>query len=191
VNPVVLMVPGFTGSGPGHWQSFWEREEPAYRRVEQRDWDHPEPDEWVEALDRAVRAAAGPGAGAGGAQVVLVGHSLGCTTIAKWAGAREAGPVVAAMLVAPSDVEAGTAPPEVRCFAPIPLRPLPFPSLVVTSTDDPLVTFPRAGTFARSWGARLVSIGSAGHIHTAAGYGPWPEGHEMLRGLLRGEPGGR
>jgi predicted alpha/beta hydrolase family esterase len=171
------MVPGFTGSGPGHWQSLWEREEQDYRRVQQRDWDHPDPGEWVEALDREVAGA--PGA------AVLVGHSLGCTTIAKWAVARGPGPVVAAMLVAPSDVEASTAPEEVRCFAPIPLLRLPFPSLVVTSTNDPLVTFERAQWFARAWGARLVSIGPGGHIHTAAGFGPWPEGHAMLRELLR------
>ena len=170
------MVPGFTGSGPGHWQSIWERAHPAYRRVRQRDWDQPEPTEWVAALDQAVRAIPG--------RVFLVGHSLGCIAIAKWAVDREPGEVVGAMLVAPSDVEAGTAPPEVRCFAPIPLERLSFDSLVVSSSNDPLVTPERASRFAQAWGSRLISIGPAGHIHTAAGYGPWPEGHALMREML-------
>jgi hypothetical protein len=174
----VLMIPGFTGSSPGHWQSIWEREHPEFRRVEQRDWDHPEPEEWVSTLDRAIRAT--PGA------VVLAAHSLGCVTIARWARAFGGRSVHAALLVAPSDVEAPQAPLEVRGFAPIPLDRLPFPSVVVASTDDPLVSLERAERFARAWGSRLVSIGAAGHIHTAAGYGPWPEGKEMLRGLVEG-----
>jgi len=32
-------------------------------------------------------------------------------------------------------------------------------------------------------GSSFVSIGDAGHIHTA-GYGPWPEGHDMLMELV-------
>ena len=170
------MVPGFTGSGPGHWQSIWEREHPEYRRVQQRDWDHPDPTEWLAVLDRAVRVLSD--------RVLLVGFSLGCIAIAKWAAGRKAGKVVGAMLVAPCDVEADAAPPELRCFAPIPLERLPFDSLVVTSSNDPLVSSERAAQFAQAWGSRLVSIGPAGHIHTAAGYGPWPEGHALLRAML-------
>lgn len=79
----VLMVPGFTGSGPGHWQSILERAQAEYRRVQQRDWDHPEPAEWLQALDRAVRAEPG--------EVVLVGHSFGCLAIAKWAAGKAYG----------------------------------------------------------------------------------------------------
>src|SRR5207253_1296904 len=117
--------------------------------------------------------------------IILVGHSLGCVTIARWATERDAARVRAAMLVAPSDIEADTAPTEVRGFAPMPLRRLPFPTLVVASTNDPLVTLVRAEHMASRWGARLVSIGAAGHIHTVAGYGPWPEGHALLADLER------
>lgn len=173
----VLMVPGWTGSSPGHWQSLWQREHPEYARVEQRDWDHPDPTEWVATLDRAVGAAPAP--------VVLAGHSLGCTTIARWARDHDASRVAAALLVAPSDVEAETAPEEVKCFAPVPLARLPFTSIVVASTNDEFVTMARAEQFAHRWGARLVSIGAAGHIHTAAGYGPWPEGHALLAELAK------
>lgn len=37
----VLILPGYLSSGPAHWQSLWEHENPGYRRVEQRDWDFP------------------------------------------------------------------------------------------------------------------------------------------------------
>ena len=178
----ILMVPGFTGSSPGHWQSIWERAHPEYRRVRQRDWDKPEPGEWTDALDRAVQAVPG--------RVILVGHSLGCITIVRWATDRTAPGVDGALLVAPSDVEAETAPPEVRSFAPIPLERLPFETWLVTSTNDPLVSFARAKFFAARWGSRCITIGEAGHIHTAAGYGPWPEGHDMLMQLAH-EPAAR
>jgi hypothetical protein len=155
---------------------LWERDHPEYRRVEQRDWDHPDPQDWVTTLDDAVRDVSEP--------VILVGHSLGCTTIARWATTRPALRVAAGMLVAPSDVEAPTAPVEVRSFAPIPLAPLRFPTILVASADDPWVSMERAAHMAARWGCRLVTIGAAGHIHTAAGYGPWPEGHLMLTELL-------
>jgi carotenoid cleavage dioxygenase-like enzyme len=38
VTPPVLIVPGWTNSGPEHWQSHWERAHPEWRRVEQADW---------------------------------------------------------------------------------------------------------------------------------------------------------
>lgn len=170
------MVPGFTGSGPGHWQAIWERQHPTYRRVEQSDWDHPEPLAWVDTLDRTVRATKD--------RVVLAGHSLGCMTIVRWVAERGPANAVAALLVAPSDVEAASAPPEVRRFAPTPLQRLPFPAVVVASTNDELVTLARARYFAERWGASLVDIGTAGHIHTAAGYGPWPEGKVILHTLI-------
>ncbi|MDB5034702.1 MAG: hypothetical protein JWQ98_1943 [Chlorobi bacterium] len=43
----LLMVPGFTGSGPGHWQTLWRIGNAEWSCVEQRDWDNPEPDEWA------------------------------------------------------------------------------------------------------------------------------------------------
>jgi hypothetical protein len=59
----------------------------------------------------------------------------------------------------------------------------------VASTNDEFVSLARAEEFARRWRARFVSIGAAGHIHTAAGYGPWPEGKRLLRELLEDAKG--
>jgi predicted alpha/beta hydrolase family esterase len=74
-------------------------------------------------------------------------------------------------------------PAEVRSFSPIPLVRLPFPSIVVASTDDPFVSLDRAAAFAAAWGSRLVTIERAGHINADAGFGPWPEGRALLAEL--------
>src|SRR5215213_8504124 len=71
-----LTVPGYAGSGPEHWQTQWERDDPAFVRVEQRDWDHPDVDEWTLAIEAAVRGAEKP--------VVFVAHSCGVTAVAHW-----------------------------------------------------------------------------------------------------------
>ena len=142
----------------------------------QRDWDTPQREAWVTTLGRAVDAA-GPAA-------VLVAHSLGCLAVAYLA-ARRTGGIAGALLVAPADVERPDTPAALRDFAPVPLACLPFPSVVVASQDDPYVSFERAREFAAAWGSRLVDAGRAGHINTAAGFGPWPEGEALLAGLMR------
>ncbi len=42
MHHTIVTVPGYTGSGPGHRQTLWEREHPDWVRVEQRDRDRPE-----------------------------------------------------------------------------------------------------------------------------------------------------
>src|SRR5205814_7192646 len=118
---------------------------------------------------------------------VLVAHSLGCLAAVHWAGVRSRA-VAGALLVAPPDVEDDWAA-LVKDFAPIPTAPLPFPSIVVTSTDDPYAEIARTQFWARAWGSRLVSLGAAGHVNADAGYGPWPAGLELLAPLMdRREP---
>lgn len=67
----------------------------------------------------------------------------------------------------------------------MPLARLPFPSIVVASTNDEYVSMERVEVFAKAWGSRLVIIGEAGHINGASGYGPWPEGEAMLLEFCR------
>jgi uncharacterized protein len=175
--PLILTVPGYTGSGPDHWQSFWERRHAAWVRVEQSDWDHPEREQWMETLRGHLHRQRPP--------VVLVGHSCGSITVVQWAQRYGPGPVVAAMLVAPADVDAPGAPEPIRSLAPVPLGPLPFPSLLVASDNDPYLSLVRARQFARRWGSHLHVVPGAEHLNTAAGYGPWPEGERLLEGLCR------
>jgi predicted alpha/beta hydrolase family esterase len=177
-NPApVLIIPGWENSGPEHWQSLWERADPQrFRRVQQHDWDAPVLDDWIETLDAAVAAEPAP--------PVLVAHSLGCIAVAHWA-ARFALPVAGALLVAPADVERADTPQPIRCFAPVPLQPLPFRTLLVASDNDEYLSIDRADHFARCWRSELVRAGLAGHINTAAGFGPWPAGERLLASLCR------
>jgi len=74
-----------------------------------------------------------------------------------------AGKVVGAFLVAPSDWDKpDLLPGVVHDFAPIPLVALPFPSVLVASSDDPYCTMQRASDFAEAWGSEFVSAGEAG-----------------------------
>ena len=178
--PHCLLLPGYTDAGPGHWMSLWHREQPEWKRVEQRDWERPGKDEWVAALDAAVAAAPAP--------VCLIAHSLGCTTVAHWVAERGGANVAAAFLVAPADADRPGFPPEMMGFAPVPEIALPFSTMVVASSTDPYLTLSRARTLAHAWGSELVEIGDAGHICTDSGHGRWLEGRRLLDRLLsRGE----
>jgi predicted alpha/beta hydrolase family esterase len=175
VNASVLIIPGLYDSGPEHWQSGWERTRGDCLRVQQRDWQTPDRSDWVAALDAAVAQFRSP--------PVLVAHSLGCCTVAHWARTTKRR-ARGALLVAPSDVEAPSYPPGTVGFAPMPLEPLPFPTIVVASSDDEYVSPARAAAFAQAWGARLVEIGRAGHINSASGLGAWLDGQRLLEELL-------
>lgn len=175
-----LIIPGLHGSGPGHWQRLWLEFDPDARIVEQDDWDHPSLDAWLGRLGAAL---------ADGIPKVLVAHSLGAILVAHFAARRLPGLVAGALLVAPADVER-CAPrhPALAGFAPLPQGPLPFPSIVVASRNDPYAAFARAAGFAYSWGSALVDAGDAGHIHVASGHGSWPDGFRLLAALTRMRP---
>jgi predicted alpha/beta hydrolase family esterase len=171
----ILMVPGLSGSGPEHWQTLWEKSLSNAIRVEQDDWNRPDVDTWIERLDAYVEEH--------GPDVVLVGHSLGSIAIVKWAK-RTGYAVRGAMLVAPTDVERPDLPPALRGWAPIPTSPLPFPSVVVSSSDDTWVSAQRAQIFADGWCAEFIDAGPLGHINTDSRIGTWPQGNALLQSLL-------
>ena len=173
---MILTIPGLFNSGPDHWQTHWERSMPNMCRIHQRDYEHAVCTEWIDTIEAAVRRH--------GSDVVLVGHSCGSIAIAHWA-AKYPQKIAGAMLVGPSDAEMPDFPPNAVGFTPIPLQPLPFPAIVVASSEDPFVVFDRATRFAKCWGATLVNIGPAGHINTASGHGPWPEGRKILEEFVK------
>lgn len=167
----VLTVPGLGGASPEMWLSRWERAE-GWTRVEQADWDDPDPDGWAEALRAQVAETPPP--------ILLVAHSLGCLTVAR------AGPlpgVAGALLAAPPDAEQPMTTPEIARFGPGPWEPLRFPAVVAASQSDPWCAYARAAALAKAWGARLHDAGAAGHLATADGLGDWPEGRGVLGDL--------
>lgn len=170
-----LILPGWRGSPQNHWQSYWQRTLPNAVRVNQIDWERPGREPWVEALAGAVEADT--------RRCVLVAHSLGCITVAHWAARapeRWLRTVAGALLVAPADVERGDCVPVLKGFAPVPMAPLPFPSLLVGSDNDSAATPERAVALADAWGAESVILEGAGHINVASGHHRWLEGFEYL-----------
>lgn len=180
IEPLVLTVPGLNGSGPSHWQSLWEDSRPDTARVELGMWSTPHRNAWVTKLDQAIRTARAP--------VVLAAHSLGCLAVAWWAelaGQPYGWPVAGALLVAPADVDRASAPNVLKAFAPSPIKPLPFPSIVVASSDDPWIELGHARNLAAGWGSHFVDAGPQGHLNAASGIGWWDEGQELLDRVIR------
>ena len=172
----ILMIPGYTNSGPDHWQTRWQSRLSTARRVEQTEWSKPVREDWVARLIEEVNASTRP--------VVLVAHSLGVPTMIH-AVPHIGGKVAGAFLVAPPDVaNPAIRPKHLMTFGPYPRNPLPFPSLVVASRNDPWMRYSRATSLARSWDADLVDMGLSGHINVASGFGPWPLGKALRDDLV-------
>lgn len=182
LRPTILTVPGLGGSGPAHWQTLWEQCLPDTHRVELGNWDRPHRNNWVARLDRDIRSANAP--------VILVAHSLGCIAAAWWAElsgeAAGTSTVAGALLVAPPDINRADMPDFLASFAPLPTRPLPFPSILAASSDDPWMDMDRARPLAQAWGSRFVPAGPRGHLNAESAIGWWEEGQELLSELTGG-----
>ncbi len=167
-----IIIPGLGNSGPDHWQSHFEKSGNSFYRINQKEWDAPVCNDWLETIDKELKLFDLK-------NVILIGHSLGCATIAHWAK-RYGKSVKGALLVAPSDLEAPAYTFPAKGFEPIPLEKLNFKTIVVASSNDPWVSIERAQLFAKCWGSELINIGEVGHINTASGYGKWDEGLKIL-----------
>lgn len=166
-----LIIPGVNGSGPGHWQDYWLNDNPEALLVDQEDWACPRIEDWLHRLEAEL--VAHPGA-------ILVAHSLGTLLVAHLAHRPAAAHVAGALLVAPCDLDVvRQRHPSAQRFGAMPLERLPFPTLVVGSTNDPYMGTRAAQALADAWGAAFLSLGAAGHINVASGYGRWEEGYAL------------
>lgn len=177
----IIIVPGYTNSGPDHWQSRWETKLSTARRVEQAEWSKPVREDWTIKVAEAVNEAERP--------VVLVAHSLGVPTVIQ-AIPEFKKPVAGGFFVSPPDV----ANPQIRpkhlmTFGPYPRDPLPFPSVVIASRNDPYSSFENAEDIAAAWGSLFIDAGEVGHINADSGHGPWPEGSLVFGKFLQGLKG--
>jgi predicted alpha/beta hydrolase family esterase len=173
----VLVLPGWQNSGPAHWQSRWE-ELHGYVRVDQHDWMRPLRGDWIARLEEVLLAQDGPS--------ILVAHSLGCLLAVAWAShSRNTHLVTGALLVAPGDAEREELRPVLTSWAPIPMKPLPFRSVLLGSHNDPYCSLARVQAFASAWGSEWVDCGAAGHINAESGLGDWSDGHAILMKLAK------
>jgi predicted alpha/beta hydrolase family esterase len=177
LQPTVLILPGWQGSGPLHWQMRWVQ---LYGDlvVEQHDWMRPLRGDWLARLDDVVSDATAP--------VVLAAHSLGCIQVASWAAvSRQWHKVKGALLVAPGDVEASHLSHVFSSWRPIEMKKLPFQSTLIGSQDDPFCTAERAKSFAKAWGSDYVNLGFKGHVNAESNLRDWPEGRALLNSLMK------
>ncbi len=168
-----VFVPGYGNSLGEHWQMQWFKHLPNSHWVEQINWDAPEKDAWIIALQNTLKSMTDP--------VILVAHSLGCLTINEWAQLHKSPKVLGAFLVAVPDPLAASFPDEISGFQEPPLERLEFPSKMIASSNDPYCSEARSEFFANAWGSNLTYIGAQGHINASAGFGAWPEGLKLLQ----------
>jgi uncharacterized protein len=172
----IIIIPGYENSGPGHWQSRWEKKLSTARRVEQDAWSKPVREEWVARVAETVNKADKP--------VVLIAHSLGIPTALHAIPFFKA-KVAGAFLVAPPDVaNPKIRPKHLTTFGPYPRDPLPFPSILVGSRNDHYCSYETAQALAQAWGAQFVDGGDSGHLNADSGHGPWPEGTMVFAKFL-------
>ena len=188
-KPTAVFVPGLRDHVPDHWQTLLQARVPGAVCVPRLGKENLALGAWVEALDRTIASAGG--------SVVLIAHSAGVMMVAHWAsthGARVRG----ALLAAPPDFESGLPAgyPSKEALSqngwmPAPRELLPFRSIVVASTNDPLASRAAAEGFARAWGSELVNAGAVGHLNPASGFGEWPQAAELVASLgveVAGQP---
>lgn len=175
-HPETLILPGLAGSPEGHWQYLWAEERANARYVQQADFDFPDLDQWLATLEAALEASDG---------AWLVAHSLGCVLAAHVARRPVASKIRGALLVAPCDLEAtDRIHPGLIRFGGMPEAPLPFPSILVASRDDPYMAFDRAEHFALRWGSSLHDLGYAGHVNLSSGFGRFRKGYRLFDTLV-------
>lgn len=171
-------IPGLRNSNTDHWQSIWESIFPDnFKRIHQSNWETPDMIKWTDQLEVILH---NPSIRLN--DVILVGHSIGCATIAHWA-TRFKHKVRGALLVAPSDPEQKNYPEYITGFSPIPKNTLSFPSIVVASSNDHVVGTERAQFFAKCWGSQYHEIAEAGHFEPKSGIGEFSIGLRLLQSL--------
>jgi len=182
IEPTVLIVPGLRDHVDAHWQTHLARElEARGRKVR----TVPPLGREDLGLERKLAIIEGTAQGIEG-PIVVVAHSGGCVMLAHWAR-RTTRPVQGALLAAPPDFETpmpegypSLAALDAAGWLPVPRSPLPFPSIVAASENDPLASFERVAELAQGWGSALVNLGEVGHLNPASGFGPWPRVHDFI-----------
>lgn len=171
-----LFLAGYGNSTGDHWQAKWFRQLPNSVWVEQKNWDYPVCESWVNELDMCLSRLNLP--------IIVIAHSLGCLTFVEWASQHSticAEKIAGAFLVAVPDADSENFPQVIHGYQSSSCKKLPIKSLMIASSNDPYASVDRTEFFAKQWGSELICIGEKGHINVSAGFGDWPEGEEYLR----------
>jgi predicted alpha/beta hydrolase family esterase len=162
-------VPGLNGSSETHWQSLWETACPEITRITQPYWDIPSLPTWSNQIITALSASSRP--------AVMIAHSFGCLATIH-ASLDKKIPIAGAFLVAPAD------PEKFGLITELSIGPLPFPSVLIASSNDPWMQVNRARDWAVIWGSEFIDAGALGHINADSDLGLWETGIGLLQRFL-------
>jgi predicted alpha/beta hydrolase family esterase len=177
MEPKLLIIPGLGNSDDNHWQSYWLKKYTNASKLTQDNWNEPQLEDWLSNLSEAVLKLNQP--------TILVAHSLGVSLVLHWLSKNNNPNIIGALLVAPADVDSPDhTPKEIWNFAPIPTAKLHFPTVVITSENDPYIALERAKYLAEIWGSDFVNIGKKGHINSESNLEYWEEGQLILQQLI-------
>jgi len=173
----LIMIPGLGGSGESHWQTFWEKNDPSIVRVEQKDWDNPVCQVWVDQVEDTLK-------GIPNKTFVLIAHSLGCATVIHAYAQQKLPNVIGVFMVALPDVNQEDFPKECQFYSPLPDVKFEFPSIMIASSNDPYSSLNVIENTSKNLGSVFISLGERGHIGTAANLGNWDEGKILFEKFL-------
>jgi predicted alpha/beta hydrolase family esterase len=170
-----LILHGYEGSGPGHWQTWLAgRLRSAGRRVAYPDLpaaSSPRLEAWLDTLQDELRALPD--------EPVVVCHSLACILWLHHCAAPpgDIGPAARVLLVAPPSASAGV--PAIQQFFPVPIDAAAVARAAgetrVVGARDPYCPEGAGELYAAPLGLPLDRLpDEAGHINPDGGYGPWP-----------------
>jgi predicted alpha/beta hydrolase family esterase len=170
-----LILHGYAGSGPEHWQSWLaDRLRRAGQTVAYPDLpspDAPTLEAWRAALEEEMRGLPG--------EPVVVCHSLACILWLHHCAAalREGGRAERVLLVAPPSASAGVRP--ILPFFPVPLHTARVAAAAgetrIVCAVDPYCPEGAGALYGAALDLPVDRLpDGAGHINPETGYGPWP-----------------
>ena len=178
----VLIVPGLRDYVAEHWQTYLEARLEKVRSVPPLQIDKLNCAKRVDAIQAELDQITGP--------VILVAHSAGVLMTVHWSAKyqpRDQCQIKGALLVTPPDLHQNwpdnyPSPDVLRQegWDPLPTEKLPFPTIVIGSTNDHLATLDAVTEMADVWGAEFINLGEVGHLNPASGYGPWPQAEAFI-----------
>ncbi len=170
-----VVVPGWGGSGEGHWQTWLESELTAAGRETRRpafaDLDRPALADWLRALRTTIADLPADG-------YDVVAHSLGAVLWLHHVADPGQSPRPArVLLVSPPDP--ATSFPEIAAFFPPPMdvdavRRGADGTVLVAGDDDPYLPRGIADAYGRPLMIATTVIEGGGHINVESGHGAWP-----------------
>ncbi len=185
----LIIIHGWGGNGPGHWQN-WLSDDLAARGIPVDypvlpDADTPDLNVWLGTL-RSVRMCHDQ-------PPDIIAHSLGAIAVIHWLF-RETGAQLFNRVLLVSPPSPRNAAPEVASFFPLPcditntIGSNCASIMLIGAKDDPFARPKDFGAIAQIVGVEPHLFEAGGHLNVESGYGPWPWVSAWARGEDAGDP---